>query len=173
MLLLALLLAAPATPFERDDAPHLALVIGAGRAYGYMGAHLEVRWRTVALFVGSTPLPGLASQHFLSENNSVVAGGIRFISNGGSGVLVSLQAAAARYDHHLEPGNDRSPVHAAGHDTYTATVGWRARAGPAIFDVGLGGGVAHDFDRQDSFPRRLSRSTYPIPDFALGLGFEL
>lgn len=172
-MLVALLLAAAA---EEPERPHLAVVAGAGLAYAYAGAHVEIRYDRFALFVGATPFPQLAAQWPLSTDPSVIAGGVRYISHGNSGLIISAQATFARYQHHLDTGFEGSALDPARHDTYTATVGWRWRWNVILVEAALGGGVAHDFDHHgngyDSLPGPLSVTTYPIPDVALAVGIE-
>jgi hypothetical protein len=173
MLLALLLAAAPAEPVE---GPHLAIVAGAGLAYAYLGAHVEIRFHRVALFAGTTPFPEAAAQWPLSKDASIVAAGIRYLANGDSGLAVSAHATRARYQHHLDTAYEGSALDPAGHDTYTATIGWRWRWNILLVEAALGAGVAHDFDHHgngySSTPGPLSVTTYAIPDGALAIGVE-
>src|SRR5258708_34575519 len=127
-MLLAFLLAVAPPSEEADERLHFALAAGGGLAYAYLGAHAEVRWRTVSLFVGTTLFPDLATQWPLSEGAVVIAAGTRFISHGDSGLLLSIHGTWARYQHHLDTGYSGSGLDPAEHDTSTAPIGVAASA---------------------------------------------
>jgi hypothetical protein len=173
-MLLALLLAAGPS----DSSPHLALGAGAGLAYAYLGVHAEIRWKKVAVFAATTPFLSLATNNPDTQNGFVFATGARFLSNGDSGLLISVQGTWARYEYPIDRSAPGSATDQARHDTYTATIGGRLRFARFYFvEFGVGGGVAHDVDHHgDPSSGRLGplyRATSAYPDGVLALGFEI
>src|SRR3954471_2719940 len=85
-----------------SDLPHLAVAVGPGLAYSYVGAHVEVRWKTIVVFLSGTPFPALGANRPLSEHASLFGAGVRIAPEGGGGWFVSAQATWCRFYYHLD-----------------------------------------------------------------------
>lgn len=176
-LLVAIIDEGPSESIERDSVPHFAVAAGAGLAYSYVGAHAELRWREVSLFISGTPFPSLGANRPLTTNESLFGAGIRLTPRGREGWFVSAQATWCRFQYHLDTGYLGSSLDNGRHDTYTATIGWRSRVSMLFFDVAVGGGLDHDWNHHggglNSIPGPLSNPTSLIFDGQVSAGFEL
>jgi hypothetical protein len=89
---------------------------------------------------------------------------------------VSAQATWCRFYYHLDSANLLSLPDSARHDTYTATLGHRFRWSILLFNLAIGGALAHDWNHHgsgyDSLPGPLSNPTSFILDGEAAVGVE-
>jgi hypothetical protein len=163
-------------------AVHASLSAGAGTAYDYAGARLELRLDHVALSAAfGVPIYGVT---LIDSGGTMASRGadgfpalsLRYIAGEGRGFL-----AAATWTNHGYQRNYDDPCcydSTARLQTLTLSIGYRFRRESGLFlEIAGGGGAAirqghPSVSGHDSTPGPFRRDVFIIPDGALGVGYE-
>lgn len=156
--LAVLLLAAPVD----ESGTHVGVAAGAGMAEDFLGAHLQVRYDHLALFVG-TGLPLFARS---DGYNRAGVTGARWYSGLGDRFFISTQFTFWAWQDlvTVDTQGGRQILTSSRAYTVTAVAGWRWRAGGFVFDLGAGGGYY--------WQRGGGGGQLPIPDLTAAVGYE-
>lgn len=179
-----LALALPATgaePQEGGEGVHGGLSVGAGLAYDLAGLRAEIGSNHLGVFAGIGLLQSTQTDTLSADGGGSLSAGLRWYSGIRQGIFVSLNFTHSWWRDYLTfdtPITAATPTSPGRVFTATAVAGYRWRSRGIFAEVGFGGGMyrhkgAQTINNPQGQPRSPPPAYGPIPDVALGFGFDL